>query len=108
MTFKKIIEYTDSVCPSAFGSDVKLRWLQEVESAVRCEIHGDETGGGVSDMTLESEGSVPFEYCRLYSYYIFAMTDYLNGDLERYRLSSELYEKAMELYAKHCIRAARR
>lgn len=103
MTFKQIIEYTDAVCPSAYDSDTKLLWLSEAEAAVRCEMHG-EAVGGEADISLEDEASVPNEYCRLYAYYIFAMTDYLNRDLERYRLSAELYERAAELYAKYCMR----
>lgn len=106
MTFKQIIEYTDAVCPSAYDSKTKLLWLSEVESAVRCEIHGEAAGGDI-EISLEDEASVPNEYCRLYSYYIFAMTDYLCRDLDRYRLSAALYERAVELYAKYCMRARR-
>ena len=48
--------------------------------------------------------SVPMPYVRLYSYYLFAMIDFLTSDYDRYKISSEMFEKTIEAYAKWYMR----
>ncbi len=103
MTFKTIIDYVDKVSPNAFGTDEKLLWLGEVEAMVKSEIYGEETNGSVT-VTESDVPIVSAPYSAIYAYYIFSMMDYLTSDFDRYGVSSELFEKSMNLYAKYCLR----
>ena len=104
MTFKQIIDYVDLVHPNAFDVDTKLRWLCEAEGIVISEIFGAKVSDFPKSLSAEQSVSVPMPYARLYSYYLFAMMDFLTSDYDRYRISSEMFESSVASYAKWYIR----
>ena len=104
MTFKQIIDYVDLVHPNAFDSDVKLLWLCEAEGIIKSEVLGADVSSFPEKVSLEDIPTVPMPYARLYSYYLFAMMDFLLADYDRYKISSEMFENAVASYAKWYIR----
>ncbi|MBE6548303.1 MAG: hypothetical protein E7667_05445 [Ruminococcaceae bacterium] len=104
MTFKQIIDYVDAVRPNPFDTDTKLKWLCEAEGLVLCEIHGKSADNIREQIGEEDIPAAFLPYSRLYAYYLFAMIDFLLSDYDRYKISSEMFEKAMEMYGKYCIR----
>ncbi len=104
MTFKQIIDYVDLVHPNAFDTGTKLRWLCEAEGIVKSEIFGARVSDFPESISEEESPSAPMPYARLYTYYLFAMMDFLTSDYDRYRISSEMFESAVTSYAKWYIR----
>ncbi len=104
MTFRKIIDYVDSVHPNAFDTNTKLMWLCEAEGIVRSEIFCAAVSDFPESVSADDTPSAPMPYARLYAYYLFAMIDFLLSDYDRYKISSEMFEKAVESYAKWYIR----
>ena len=106
MTYNQIINYVDLVYPNSFDQNTKLMWLCEADGLVRAEVHGEPPASLPEKVTILDSPSVPVPHVRLYSYYLFAMIDFLLSDYDRYKISSEMFEKAMEIYAKWYIRHA--
>lgn len=104
MTFKQIIDYVDTVRPNPYDDDTKLTWLCEAEGIVRSEVLSQGMEYIPQSLDGEDEPSAPMPYVRLYSYYIFSMMDFLTSDYDSYKISSEMFEKAIEIYAKWHIR----
>lgn len=104
MTFGQILNYVDGVRPNPFDSNTKLSWLGEADCLVRAEIHGEDTEGLSAPVSVTDIPAAPVPYLRLYSFYVFAMMDFLCSDYDRYKISSGMFEDAMELYAKHYLR----
>ena len=104
MTFKKIIDYIDTVKPNAYDVATKLHWLFEADSIILCEVHRKKPSE--LDMALGEQDtpSVPEPYSRLYSYYVFAMMDFFSGDVDGYKLSAEMFDKLTDIYAKWYVR----
>lgn len=104
MTFNQIIQYVDSVRPNPFTESVKLSWLCEAEALVRGEIMG-QGADSIPESVLGTDiPSAHATYIRLYSYYVFSMIDFLMSEYDRYKMSSELFEKAFNDYAKWYMR----
>lgn len=104
MTFKQIIDYVDLVHPNVFDNQTKLLWLCEAEGIVRSEIFCDDASEFPESVSLTDIPSAPMPYARLYTYYLFAMIDFLLSDYDRYKISSEMFESAVASYAKWYIR----
>lgn len=104
MTFKQIIDYVDLVRPNPFDDDTKLKWLSEAEGIVRSEVLCRSAKDIPQSVSLTGEPSAPMPYTRLYSYYLFSMIDFLMSDYDSYKISSEMFERAVEVYAKWHLR----
>lgn len=107
MTLTELIDYTNAVKPNSYGdADVKLRWINEVHGLVEVEVLNKkiEDIEYISNINLNRVLEVPDPYSRLYIYYFFAMIDFLNGDYEKYKMSSLAFENEMKSYAKWCLR----
>lgn len=104
MTYKQIIDYVDLVHPNSFDLNTKLLWLCEADGLIRAEVHGESPATLPETVTILNSPSVPSPHARLYSYYLFAMIDFLLSDYDRYKISSEMFERAFDVYAKWYVR----
>lgn len=104
MTFNQIINYADSVKPNPFDESTKLSWLCEAEGLVRSEIMRQSAENIPETVLATGTPSAHAPYARLYSYYLFSMIDFLMADYDSYKISSEMFEKALESYGKWYVR----
>ena len=106
MTVNEAIEYTDSVKPNGYASDIKLRWLNEAEGFVQSEIMEVNTSDikKYTESDMSKKLLVPEPYSCLYSFYMMAMIDFMNGDFDKYENSTQAYNNALRSYAKLYVR----
>lgn len=107
MTIKKLIENTDKLKPNTFDFDAKLLWINQVYSKIQTEILKVASDGAMLYASEDEEINIPFAYISIYINYIFAMMDMLRGEYDKYKLSSEAYNKEMSNYAKYIARGGK-
>lgn len=100
MTFRQIVNFVDALRPNPFEESTKLSWLCEAEGLVRAEVLGQSAQDIPQTVPGTDTPVVSAPYTRLYSYYLLAMIDLFSSDYDRYKISSEMFESAMQLYAK--------
>ena len=107
MTIKKIIEHVDKLKPKTFDFETKLLWINEVSSKIQSGIFLASSDEIKLFEGEDEEIVIPFAYISVYIYYIFAMIDMLRGEYEKYKLSSDAYNKEMSGYAKYIARGGK-
>ena len=77
-----------------------LRWIEELEKKIACEIHGkfarEEHFAGLPADQL----SVPSPYDRLYWTYLVAMIEFVQGTPETYAFANGVFKEAYGEYAR--------
>jgi hypothetical protein len=99
----EILAVADQIRPNGLDLTLKERWLREIEAIVRVEIRGAD----LYEVFDEEDDSlvVPVPYDRLYVWYLCAIIDLAQGDLQLYELDMALYNAAFQDYAKWFLRA---
>lgn len=102
MTVENCMTLVDTLVPNAVPTTLKQRWLAELEGFILTDVrhHDPETLEICGEPGEVLFLSVPFPYDRVYWTYLAAMVDYYHGDITRYEESSQLFDHAMEDYAK--------
>ncbi len=107
MTVRELIDLADAIKENEIGEDVKLRWINDIEGRVFCEIY-KRPHESFCPRVSDSEGlSVPEPYSSLYLPYLIAMIAFTKGEYESYKSAMLEYEAAFLLYAKYYIRSRR-
>ncbi len=105
MKVSEILELVDAVKSNDFSDSVKIRWLNDVEGRVLCEINKKKPCEISELKGSEDILSVPAPYSRLYLFYLAAMIDFSKADGAAFSRSNEAFETAFEEYAKYVLRS---
>lgn len=108
MTIQDAITETDNLKPNQYDTGSKLRWLSDIEGKVYDDILSVRMDPPVSDCPkydFESDFDtallVPGTYAKIYIYYLTAMIDYHNAELERYNNSMMMFNAAWDEFARY-------
>ena len=98
----EMLAVADQIRPNDVDAELKQRWLREVEALVRVEIRGADLYQPFDeeDTTLV----VPVPHDRLYVWYLCAMIDLTQGDLQLYEQDMAMYNRAFQEYAGWFVR----
>ena len=100
------INHIDAVKPNAYGQEVKIRWLSQLDGIIKKEIIDTHEGGDeinfseYSSESLMKEMLVPSPYDDIYIKCLEAQIDYANGEYGRYNNSITMYNTAYLAFAK--------
>ena len=104
MKISDMLELVDAVKSNEYSDDIKIRWLNDVEGRVLCEICKVKPEE-IKEMTSGDDIlSVPSPYSRLYLFYLASMIDFSRSDTAAFSRSNEAYESAFNEYAKFVLR----
>lgn len=108
MTIQDVIAETDNLKPNQYDTGSKLRWLSDIEGKIYDDILSVRMGSPVSSCPkydLESDFDTdllaPDTYAQVYVYYLMAMIDYYNAELERYNNSMVMFNMAWDEFARY-------
>ena len=99
MTFREIISRVDDMIPNAFSSQVKLRWLTQLNGRIGTDVFlmGIEEVRALPvsyPEALDSEPIAGYPHDELYDLYLAAKIHYQNGDYEAYQNAMEAYNES--------------
>ena len=104
MTKIEVLTFVQSVKPHDFEDAVMLRWLDELEKKVACEIHSkflhEKRYPGLSPDQL----SVPAPYDKIYWTYLLSMIELAKGTPETYEFANGVFKEAYGDYARYVQR----
>ena len=107
MTIREAIEYVDSVKHNTFSRHQKLTWLSRLEAMLYSRIHSHYEGcaSAPSPITPDTDPetllTLPQPWDEMYLRYLELQMDYLNGEIDRYNNSSQLFDGLFHSYAAH-------
>lgn len=108
MTIQDAITETDNLKPNLYDTGSKLRWLNDIEGKLYNDIFSVRMDSPVKDCpkyNLSSDFNtdllVPDTYAQIYIYYLIAMIDYYNAELDRYNNSMVMFNMAWDEFAKY-------
>jgi hypothetical protein len=100
MTKVEVLAFVQSIKPHDFEDAVMLRWLDELEKKIACELHSrfvrEKSYTGLSGDQL----SVPAPYDKIYWTYLLAMLELANGTPETYEFANSVFKEAYGDYAR--------
>ena len=106
MTVREMLDIIDSTKQNDVNEAIKVRWINDVEGRVQCEIYRVDPKHVKAVAAEDDCLSVPDAYSMLYMLFVVSMIEFTAGNYTDYtRLTTE-FEKALELYAKWYIRNA--
>jgi hypothetical protein len=103
-TINEVIERNDKIKPNAYSNQVKAGWLYRLDSRISADImHTDPP----AEYKFPEDGDktllVPEPYDELYDYYVQAMIDFYNKEINSYNNSMVMYNSAVQTYARYYI-----
>lgn len=104
MKVREILELIDAGKHNELDAEIKMRWINDVEGRVACEIMKKEATEYAPLLGEEEELSIPDAYVRVYLLYAWAMIELLAGNLESYGAMNRNYESEFMMYARYVIR----
>ncbi|MBQ8351601.1 MAG: hypothetical protein IJW51_04895 [Clostridia bacterium] len=100
MTKSEVLAFVQSVKPHELEDAVMLRWLDELEKKIACEVHGrfsrEEPYIGLAAEQL----TVPTPYDKVYWTYLVSMIEFVQGTPESYQFANGVFEEAWRSYAR--------
>ena len=99
MTKGEVMAFVRSVKPHELEDAVMLRWLEELEKKIACELHGRFARDEYKSLTAE-QLSVPAPYDKLYWTYLVAMLELVQGTPESYAFANGVFKEAYADYAR--------
>lgn len=107
MTINEVLTEVDELKPNQYQDETKIRWLSILEGKIVDEIFKTHvlaekiefTGYSIND--INSELLVPDTYADLYRYYLYAMIDQNNGEMNRYAGSMQAFNQAYKDFANY-------
>lgn len=106
MTVRELLEVLDATKKNEMPDELKLRWINDVEGRVQCEIWKKSPELFKRVLSDEDILSVPDPYCSMYLLFLVSMIEFAEGNYGDYARLSIEFEKNLELYAKWYIRNA--
>ncbi len=105
MRVREAIENADRIRPGAYSEDIKRKWVCDMEKRIYNEIFSVYKNEGESftdldNITDETELFLPSPYDEIYILYICSMTDFYNGEYQRYNNDTALLTA---LYSDFCV-----
>ena len=100
MTINGIIDALDARKPNAYEQATKIDWLDKLDRMVYREVLETHEGGpesfdGYTEATDgETELLIPDEYKDVYIYWLWAMVDFANQEMQRYANSMTMFNTA--------------
>jgi hypothetical protein len=104
MTINDVITEVDSQKPNQYTDADKIKWISVCEGKIIDTIFNTHEGTdviGFVGYTINDIGEellVPDTYADVYKYYVYAMIDAMNGELQRYTGSMQLFNAALKDY----------
>lgn len=91
MTINGIIDLVDGQKPNAYSEEHKKHWLDQMDRMAWREVfetHEDPPVESFEGYTAETDGStallIPDDYSQVYVYWLYAMIDFANQEIQRY------------------------
>ena len=100
MTIQEVLANIDNLKPNMIDDGIKVIWLNEIENNVYkvMKLRRGSEELEKPNISLASDFNteclLPDEYAGIYTYYISAMIDYVNGETGRYNNSMVMYNNA--------------
>ncbi len=105
MTVRELIDMADAVKANELQEQIKLRWINDIEGRVFCEIYKG-SPDAFSPRVSDSETLfVPEPYSSVYLPYLIAMIAFAKGEFEAYHNAMIEYEASWLTYAKYYLRS---
>ena len=102
MTVNECLEMVESLSPAAVETEIRLRWLSELEGTIRVELLGEavqaQTLLTADDGDVQLIASHPYD--QMYWMYLLAMLFCASGEVARYENAAALFNAAYMGYAK--------
>ena len=104
MKVGQVISDVDELKPNQYSDNTKIQWINDIEKKVYREIIANREGysGEEPEYSIEDYEKimlVPDGYAVLYSYYLMAMIDYHNAEINRYNNSMIMFNQAYSDFA---------
>lgn len=105
MTPNKVIELVDSKKPNAYSEEDKISWMSEVDGMVRRLIHkADAQEPYKYPEDGDRELLIPAPFDGAYVFFVEAMIDYHNKEMQNYNNSVSMFSQRFDEYRKAYIR----
>ena len=105
MTKTEVLTMVAQLKAHEYSDAVMLRWLEELEQKIACEIHRKPMSTpAYASAAVGEQLSVPAPYDRVYWTYLLSMLDFVSGNKEGYELSHANFKEAYEDYARYVQR----
>lgn len=94
ITLKEALAQADSLVPNAYSQEQKTAWISELEGRIGLNVQllpREALRRYTYPEDLETELLLEFPHDDLYLAYLRAMIDLNNGEMDRYAVSSQVY-----------------
>ncbi len=104
MTIGDILALVDELKPNQYSDEIKIMWISELDFNIfetLIKTHEDaaiEEFNGYTENDMSTEVIAPEAHKDIYTYYLFAMIDFMNGETDRYQNSSIMFNGAKQRY----------
>lgn len=106
MKVRELLETLDATRQNQLSDSLKLRFINDVEGRVQCEIHKIAPRSVRFVVSEDDELTLPEPYSSVYLLFLVSMIEFAEGHYSDYARLSIEFEKNLEIYAKWYIRNA--
>jgi len=102
-TLEEVIERVDRLKPNPYTGEQKTEWVNKVEGMLQTDVYDREAQYiTVLDWSKDKETLLlrPIPHSDVYDHYLFAMIDYMNGDVESYNNSMTMFNSMFNMAVK--------
>lgn len=106
MTIQDVLSYMANMKPSSVGDDVLVRWISELEGKIYHEVvswheNGKDVPHGPYNASSDMQTTllVPSPFDSVYSLYLSAQIDFVNGEYGRFNNSMLMFNTAFSDFA---------
>ena len=104
VTVRELLDIIDSTVKNEVDEAIKVRWINDVEGRVLCEICKRSPAEVKRVVSEDDELFVPEAYSMLYVLFVVSMIEFAGGEYGNYAKLSTEFEKAFELFGRWYIR----
>ena len=107
MTLQAVIDYLNDIKPNAFSENTLTVWINECEGHIQTEILCIDVDDIITyeyEADKDKELLVKPPHDKLYGMYLIAMTDFAYGEYSNYSNTLQMYNAALDEFAKWYIR----
>ena len=107
MTLFEIIEQVDKTKPNNYSREDKIKWLSDLDCAIKTEIIDTHEGEALSfagydaDTPGNTELLVPSPYDVVYIAWLESRIDYTNGEINKYNNSNAVFLTAYSAFERY-------
>ena len=100
-SINEVIERVDKVKPNVYDEEQKAEWLARLDGRISREIlKMRDPIKYIYPEDGDKELLVPYPYDDMYDYFLKAMIDFENGEIDSYNNSLAMYEESFNSYVK--------